>query len=86
LVVFTSALGIFLAPESISLSLALTSMLATSGLVAGACMINCVMEKDIDAHMERTRHRPLPAGRIKPHSATFLGLSLLHYAVAILIL
>ena len=52
LVIFTSALGIFLAPTQIDLMTALISIVATSGLVGGACAINCWMEKDSDALME----------------------------------
>jgi heme o synthase len=77
LVIFTCALGIFLAPGAISTFVALTSMIATSGLVAGACIINCVMEKDIDAKMERTKFRPLPSGRIQPATALTLGIVLI---------
>ncbi|MBY0515943.1 MAG: heme o synthase [Bacteriovoracaceae bacterium] len=77
LVIFTSALGLFLAPGEISLSAALITILSTSGLVAGACIINCVMEKDIDAKMERTKNRPLPSGRVTSKTAMTLGLSLI---------
>lgn len=44
-------------------------------LVAGACAagsantINCLYDRDIDYVMERTRHRPLPSGRIQPWQA-----------------
>ena len=77
LVVFTSALGMFLAPGEINLLIALIAILATSGLVGGACAINCYMEKDIDAMMERTKDRPLPAGRISSEMALAFGVSLI---------
>jgi protoheme IX farnesyltransferase len=77
LVIFTSALGLFLAPGEISTLTGIVATLATSGLVAGACMINCMMEKDIDAKMERTKHRPIPAGRISPESALKMGVALI---------
>lgn len=73
LVIFTCALGLFLAPGEVSLWVALTSIVATSGLVGGACAINCVMEKDIDALMERTKNRPLPSGRVSTELALGLG-------------
>jgi heme o synthase len=43
----------------------------TSGAFAAAAanVINCWYDRDIDGIMERTRHRPLPAGRIKPGEA-----------------
>lgn len=84
LVVFTSALGIFLAPGSISFMHGLISIFATSGLVGGGCAINCWMEKDIDAKMERTKNRPLPAGRISPNTALIFGLTLIVVCLATL--
>ncbi|MBW4660611.1 MAG: heme o synthase [Drouetiella hepatica Uher 2000/2452] len=33
---------------------------------ASANAINCLYDRDIDYDMERTRHRPLPSGRIQP--------------------
>ena len=77
LVIFTSALGMFLAPGEINLFFALVGILATSGLVGGACAINCYMERDIDALMERTKSRPLPSGRMTASSALFFGVSLI---------
>jgi len=39
---------------------------------ASAQVINCVYDRDIDYDMERTRHRPLPSGRIQPvHAVVF---------------
>ncbi len=77
LVIFTSALGIFLAPGELHWLTGVGTTLATAGLVAGACMINCVMEKEIDAKMERTKHRPLPAGRVSSDMVTRLGVGLI---------
>jgi heme o synthase len=38
-------------------------------LACGASALNQVQERDIDALMERTRHRPLPAGLMGPRQA-----------------
>jgi protoheme IX farnesyltransferase len=84
LVIFTCALGLFLAPGSMDLFHSIVTIIATSGLVGGSCAINCYMEKDIDALMERTKNRPLPAGRIKPASALSFGLGLVLSCLAIL--
>lgn len=84
LVIFTCALGMFLAPGEISFWKGFFSILATSGLVGGGCIINCYMEKDIDALMERTKNRPLPSGRVSPEAALSLGLSLIVICLAIL--
>ena len=55
---------------------------------SGANAINCWFDRDIDATMQRTRSRPLPAGRIEPRNAlafgVFLGaVSFLLLAVAV---
>ncbi len=49
--------------------------LVGGGLVSGSAMgLNCVWERDIDALMERTKHRPVPAGRLTPLVATIFSL------------
>ena len=60
-------------------------------IVGGYCMVgasnafNQVIEKDIDALMNRTKNRPVPAGRMSPNMAllvaillTVIGISLLY--------
>ena len=43
---------------------------------AGAGAINCWIDRDIDAEMQRTRRRPVPAGRIAPEHALAFGVAL----------
>lgn len=43
---------------------------------AGANALNNVVDRDIDEHMARTRHRPLPAHRVRPGEALVIGLVL----------
>ncbi len=51
-------------------------------LISGACAagaantINCLYDRDIDYIMERTRHRPLPSGRVQPRDALLFAISL----------
>jgi heme o synthase len=51
---------------------------------AGANAINCWFDRDIDAVMERTRSRPLPAGRIPAWHALLLGVAANAVAFALL--
>ncbi len=84
LVILTSALGMWLAPGSIDLWHAAISIIATSGLVGGACAINCYLEKDIDKLMDRTKDRPLPSGRISETMALSFGLALMGICLLVL--
>ena len=55
--------------------------------VSGSTVLNMWYDRDIDAKMERTKKRPLPAGEIPPREALILGLVLsllgVSWAVAI---
>ena len=76
LVVFTGAVGLWLAPGTLHPVLAAVAVL-TLALGAGAAgCLNMWYERDVDALMRRTRHRPLPAGRVAPSSALEFGVTL----------
>jgi protoheme IX farnesyltransferase len=49
---------------------------------AGAAALNMVAERRLDARMERTRNRPLPAGRMGVAEATVFGVALSAAGVA----
>jgi protoheme IX farnesyltransferase len=53
-------------------------LLAVAGALAagGASLLNHYFDRDIDALMDRTKGRPLPAGRVSPHRACWLGILL----------
>jgi heme o synthase len=66
----------------------LATMFGTALTAAGANALNQLLERDVDARMERTRNRPLPAGRWSPAEAfafgaglALVGVLLLAYAV-----
>lgn len=63
--------------------LALT-LLGTGLAAAGAAVLNNYLERDIDARMERTRLRALPAGRIDPAVALAFGVILVLGGVSLL--
>ncbi len=73
-VVFSSIAGYLLGATEISgLSLLL---LAFGGycLVGASNAFNQVIERDLDLLMNRTRNRPIPAGRMSVNTALFLGM------------
>ncbi|PSN12917.1 protoheme IX farnesyltransferase [filamentous cyanobacterium CCT1] len=49
--------------------LLIVTLLSGTLAAASAQTINCVYDRDIDYDMERTRHRPLPSGRIQIRDA-----------------
>ena len=74
LVVFTALVGFVTAAPAPRWSTLLLAALAGTGLVAaGASTLNQVLERATDALMNRTRNRPIPAGRIRPAEATLFG-------------
>ncbi len=73
LVLITATGGIWLAGGRVLSVKAAMTLLGTLLAVAGAHTLNCWMERDLDARMERTRARPLPAQRFDPRTALVLG-------------
>jgi protoheme IX farnesyltransferase len=76
LVVFTGFVGLYLAPGYIHPLLAVVAVLCIAVGAGAAGAINMWYERDIDALMDRTRRRPLPAGRMAPGDALGLGIVL----------
>ncbi len=76
LVVFTGAIGLFMAPGHLHPVLAFTAILCIAVAAGAAGALNMWYERDIDALMQRTRRRPIPAGRIEPGSALAYGVAL----------
>ena len=84
LVLFTGIAGMLLAPGEIDL---LTAILAVVCIAVGAGAsgaVNMWYDRDIDGVMERTMNRPLPAGRLKPPAALWLGTILSMISVAVM--
>jgi protoheme IX farnesyltransferase len=84
LVVTTTAGGLWLAPRRPSLLHAGLALLGVVLIVAGANALNMYIERDVDARMERTRKRPLPAGRLAPRVALWFGIALSAISIPIL--
>jgi protoheme IX farnesyltransferase len=60
------------------------TLLGIALAAASANTLNAYIERDVDARMERTRERPLPAGRIRPRQALVFGLALAGLSTALL--
>lgn len=76
LVVFTAFVGLLVAPVTVHPFIAFCAVIfiALGGGAAGA--LNMWSDADIDAVMNRTRNRPIPAGRIQRGEALGLGIAL----------
>jgi len=75
-VVLTAALGYWMAGGEVPSLPFWGALLGTVLVTAGAGALNQYVERDADAQMERTRHRPLPAGRIPPAWGLAYGVGL----------
>ncbi|MGO0576173.1 heme o synthase [Ornithinimicrobium panacihumi] len=67
----------FLAERGIpSVWLIVATLVGGSLAAASANVLNCYLDRDIDAHMNRTSNRPLVTGTVSPRSAVVFGLVL----------
>ena len=70
LVVVTAGVGFYLGSAgALDLVTLLHAVVGAALVAGGAAAFNQVSERDIDETMERTRRRPIPAGRIQPSEA-----------------
>ncbi len=76
LVIFTTACGLWLAPQTPSPFLAFMTLFGTVLMVGGANALNMYLERDSDALMLRTKNRPLAAKRLAPKIALRFGIAL----------
>lgn len=84
-VVFSSVAGYFLGAEVIDFVTVLLLAIGGYLMVGASNAYNQIIEKDLDALMDRTRNRPIPAGRMSVNTAfaiastfTILGLIVLY--------
>ena len=83
-VVFTSVAGYLLGAETVNYTI--VALLSIGGylMVGASNAFNQVIEKDIDAIMQRTKNRPLPSGRMKPTTALIIATLFTIAGIAIL--
>jgi protoheme IX farnesyltransferase len=85
LVLLTTAVGFYLGAENpINYAALLHTVFGTAAAAAGAATLNQWWEYKLDALMQRTRSRPVPAGRMRPRDAVVLGAALSIFGVAYL--
>ena len=78
MVLVTTLVGYYLGTEGTpSLLRLLHTLLGTALAAGGTLALNQYVERDLDARMDRTRHRPLPDGRLLPVEALVFGIALL---------
>lgn len=77
MLIFTEYCAMVAAVKGVpSLRPTFSAVLGLALTAGGAAAINMWYERDIDAHMERTAHRPLVTGAVAPRTALWLGLGL----------
>jgi heme o synthase len=77
LLLVTTVPAMFLAAGGVPpLRLVLLTMVGGCLAAASANVFNCVLDRDIDERMRRTRRRPLPRHAVGPRAATLFGLVL----------
>lgn len=89
LVLFPSLSGILLASTSLSYQALFLLVLFTIGaflMRPAGCIINDIFDREIDAHVERTKYRPLASGALNIKQALVLLSLLLSIALVILLL
>ena len=74
--VVTAITGYLAADPSRNFGVLSSLVIGTSIAAGGAAVLNQWLEREADAKMERTKHRPIPSGQILPFNALMFGLGL----------
>ena len=84
LVLFTSMVGLLIAPEKVSFAVSVTSLFAVALGAGAAGALNMWYESDLDALMTRTCLRPIPTGRVQKIQALWFGITLSVVSISLL--
>ncbi len=77
LLLITTAAGMWMASDGQVDPLLLLVTLAGGTLAAASAQVlNCIYDRDIDYDMERTRHRPIPSGKVQLRDALLFAIAL----------
>lgn len=72
-VVFSSIAGFLLGVSDLNWSVILKLAIGGYCMVGASNAYNQVIEKDLDALMDRTKNRPVPSGKMTPNTALFIA-------------
>ena len=84
LVVFTAVVGMLAAPVSVNPVVGFASILFLAIGAGASGALNMWWDADIDAVMKRTLKRPIPAGKVTPQAALYIGVALSGLSVMML--
>ena len=84
LVLFTSMVGLLIAPEKVSFTVSIISLFAVALGAGAAGALNMWYESDLDALMTRTCLRPIPTGRVQKNQALWFGIILSIVSISLL--
>ncbi len=84
LVVFTAFVGLMVAPVSVHPMIGFCAVLFIAVGAGAAGSLNMWWDADIDAVMNRTKNRPIPAGKVTGDDALAIGLTLSVFSVVML--
>lgn len=84
LVVFTSVVGLVVAPGTIHPFLGFVAVLAIAVGAGASGALNMWFDADIDGQMQRTAARPIPRGRVSKDEAFALGTILSGFSIVVL--
>jgi protoheme IX farnesyltransferase len=77
MVLVTAFVGFYVGSQRVPDYVRLIQMLFGTALAAaGTLALNQFFERETDGLMERTRHRPIPDGRVQPREALWFGLAI----------
>lgn len=75
-VLFSSIAGYFLGAESIDYNILLLLIVGGYCMVGASNVYNQIIERDLDALMDRTKNRPIPSGRMEVKTAFIIAVIL----------
>lgn len=87
MILVTTFVGFYMGSQNLPDYLRLFATIVGTALAAGGTLaLNQSVERDIDAHMERTKHRPIPDGRVQPAECVLFGAMLVALGLVVLTL